>query len=187
MASLNLEYLFLKIYDFFFSAEKSVPGIDLSGIKAVIGFLMTIVSIIFIAIIIYSFVRLKEIREKKKKDFKEKIRSFSGDKKEEEDRRWQMVLDFITSDSPSDWKIAVLEADKILDDLTKDLGLIGDNLGDRLKNAPAGQFNTIQSAWDAHKVRNKIAHDGPGEDITYQEAKRAIEDYEKVFNEFKYI
>lgn len=188
MASLNIEYLFLKIYDLFHKGEKVVVNTDPSGFKIFIVTLFSLISIAFIAVIIYSMVRLKERRAADHHKLHLAVHSASHHKKEEkENKRWKMVLDFITSDSPSDWRIAVIEADNILDDLTKELGLVGDNLGERLKNASVSHFKTLDNAWEAHKTRNKIAHEGMAYEISYREAKKAIELYESVFNEFEYL
>ncbi len=48
-------------------------------------------------------------------------------------------------------------------------------------------FKTLDNAWEAHKLRNRIAHEGMGYDVEYREAKKAIELYESVFKEFDYI
>jgi hypothetical protein len=62
-------------------------------------------------------------------------------------------------------------------------GFTGTSLGERLKSA---KFDTLQNAWEAHKIRNTIAHDSSF-DLTKREAKRAIQNYSLVFNEFYYL
>src|SRR3989344_2943260 len=59
---------------------------------------------------------------------------------------WQAVLVHLESTNESDWKLAVIEADIILAELTRDLGYVGDDLGERLKLARPEEFKTIQSA-----------------------------------------
>jgi len=56
----------------------------------------------------------------------------------------------------SDYKHAVMEADKLLDYALTQLGLSG-NLGSKLKKSPH-IFSHINDVWSAHKVRNNIAH-----------------------------
>lgn len=188
MQSLNIEYIFLKIYDFIFSAGKvAVEKPDISGFKIFVVTLLSIISVFFIAIIIYSVLRIRERKEEQDKKIKDMIFAEKEIEEDKGDKRWKTILDFITSNNPSDWRIAVIEADNMLDELTKELGLTGDNLGERLKNAPSGHFSTLDSAWEAHKVRNKIAHEGMNYQMEYREAKKAIEKYEEVFREFKYI
>lgn len=188
MTGFNIEWLFLKIYNLFFSVKDGVGGGDFSGFKATIGFILTLVSLVFIGVIIYSTTRLKETRAAEKDKLHEKIKAVSVSKKEtKDDKHWKIVLDFITSNNPSDWRLAVIEADNMLDALTKELGLVGENLGERLKNAPLSHFRTLDNAWEAHKLRNRIAHEGMAYELEYREAKKAIENFETVFAEFDYI
>src|SRR5262249_12780407 len=101
--------------------------------------------------------------------------------------RWHKVIDHLETDKPSDWKLAVLEADIMLDDMLKASGYEGDTIGEKLKKVERSDFNTIDLAWEAHKVRNLIAHEGTDYQLTQREAIRVIELYKKVFEEFYYI
>jgi hypothetical protein len=186
MRSLNLEYIFLKIYNLFTSPH-SLEG-KFVGLKNTIVFILSIVAVFFLALIIYSFMRLKE-REKENHHRIHHAIINAGQKKEEKgtNKKWQMVLDLITSANPSDWRLAIMEADTLLDTVTKDIGLIGADLGERLKNASPDHFKTLDNAWEAHKIRNRVAHDGLAYQMPYKDAKRAIALYESVFSEFKVI
>lgn len=100
--------------------------------------------------------------------------------------QWQSVLRLATSVNPSDWKLAIIEADVILDMMTYMQGIPGDTLGERLKNAEPGLFKNLDYAKKAHYVRNRIAHDGNTE-FTGREVQQVIRMYEEVLKEFKYI
>jgi nitrate reductase NapE component len=110
-----------------------------------------------------------------------------GPQPEAANSRWLDVEQKINSGNPGDWRLAILEADIILDDMLREMGLPGDNLGERLKAADPSFFNTLQDAWSAHKIRNIIAHEGASYNLSYNEARRAIDLFEKVFREFYYI
>jgi hypothetical protein len=97
--------------------------------------------------------------------------------------RLQDVLSHSTSENPNDWKLAIIEADIILDDALKQKGFPGTSLGERLKNVAPQQLNTLQDAWEAHKVRNRIAHDGADFVLTKRIAQETINRYQKVFSE----
>jgi hypothetical protein len=101
--------------------------------------------------------------------------------------RWEVVQDYIASPNEADWRLAIIEADALLDQVIEGQGYPGSSLGERLNSAGMGSFQTYQDAWEAHKVRNRIAHDGSEFVITYRDAQRAISQYENVFREFKYI
>ena len=63
------------------------------------------------------------------------------------------------------------------------LGYLGDSIGDKLKTVNPAQFRTLQEAWEAHKVRNDIAHLGSAFPLTDHLAYRTILQYENVFKE----
>jgi len=101
--------------------------------------------------------------------------------------KWERVLKHIESHNESDWKLAILEADIMLDELLEKSGYRGETMGDKLKQVDKSDFNTIDMAWDAHKIRNMIAHEGADYKLNAREAQRVMKLYEQVFKEFKYI
>jgi hypothetical protein len=98
--------------------------------------------------------------------------------------RLEDVLTHSDSDNPNDWKLAIIEADIILDDLLKQHGYAGNSLGERLKSVSPRQLNTLNDAWEAHKIRNRIAHDGADFVLTKRVAQETITQYRRVFAEF---
>jgi hypothetical protein len=101
--------------------------------------------------------------------------------------RWQLVTEHIQSDNPSDWRLSILEADIVLSELLETLGYRGDTIGDKLKNAERAPFRTLNQAWEAHKIRNAIAHEGQDFALTARDARRIIGLYEATFREFDFI
>ena len=104
-----------------------------------------------------------------------------------QNERWNKTLTYLFSDSSSDWKLAIVEADAMLEDLSRDLGFKGDSLGERLKMANQDNFRGLSSAWEAHAVRNRIAHEGLNFELSHHEAKRVIALYEQIFRNYGYI
>ncbi len=101
--------------------------------------------------------------------------------------RLEDVINHSNSDNPNDWRLAIIEADIILDDLLKERGFAGASLGERLKSISPHQMNNLNEAWEAHKVRNRIAHDGADFVLTKRLAQETIGRYRLVFNEFGLI
>lgn len=97
--------------------------------------------------------------------------------------RMKDILMHIDSLNPNDWKLAIIEADIILDDLLKQQGYAGMSLGERLKSISPTQLNSLNDAWEAHKVRNRIAHDGADFVLTKNLADETINRYQRVFRE----
>ncbi len=81
--------------------------------------------------------------------------------------------------SQSDWKIAVIEADKTLDQLLKQKGFAGSSLGERLKDmVPADLPDVYEEIWEAHKIRNRIVHE-PDFELGQNEARQIVGVYDK--------
>lgn len=101
--------------------------------------------------------------------------------------KWQKVLVHINSVNPSDWKLAILECDIMLGEILEKMGYMQESIGEKLKVIEPSDFTNIEAAWEAHKIRNAIAHEGSDFMINEREAKRVIGLYEVVFREFEYI
>ncbi|PCI30685.1 hypothetical protein COB52_01225 [Candidatus Kaiserbacteria bacterium] len=156
------------------------------------------VSLLIIIGIIYTKIRLSQVRAAEDKFYKEqpiskegrKLLGLAGNEKtagSAHEGRWRGVMTAVSSENPNDWRQAVMEADIMLDDVITSKGYIGDGVGEKMKQVQKGDINSIDDAWEAHKVRNRIAHDGADFDLSQREAKRAIGLYEKVFKELGYI
>jgi hypothetical protein len=101
--------------------------------------------------------------------------------------RWQRVISHIESENPADWRLAIIEADIILEEMLQKMGYKGAGVGDMLKTAERSDFTTLDYAWEAHKARNNIAHQGADFVMSHEEAKRIITLFRWVFEEFFYI
>ncbi|MEK7473959.1 MAG: hypothetical protein AAB668_04565 [Patescibacteria group bacterium] len=72
-------------------------------------------------------------------------------------------------------KLAVIEADKLVDGVMKSMLIPGETMGERLKAAQYS-YPDIRKVWLAHKLRNQLVHDSTFE-ITHGQAKRALKDF----------
>lgn len=190
---INIQYYLNEIINFFISHFPSI----LSGTKSTIGFIIGIsilVSIVLFVGIIYSVERLKSIRKKEdiilsaKADMGYEIVSKNNEQSNPEmAHRWDTVLNHVESQNKNDWRQAVIEADIILGDLLIKMGYRGAGIGEQLKRATKSDFKTLDEAWEAHKIRNELAHNGSDFEFNQHEARRVIHLYRKVFEEFFYI
>lgn len=102
-------------------------------------------------------------------------------------KRFEVVKKHMESANPAEWRLAIIEADTLLEEMVKRMGYQGATLGDMLKNIEQSDFITLNDAWEAHKIRNQIAHQGSSFLLTEREAKRVVRLYENVFREFDII
>jgi len=144
-----------------------------------------------VAWMIYTRIKVGEVAKEEEKIYGAPAEGFLHDLKEEleeealekKNDRWQRVIEHVNSDNPSDWKQAIIEADIMLEEYLRTAGYHGDSIGDMLKAVEPGEIQNIEAAWDAHKVRNRIAHDGGDFQLTDREAKRVVALFEQVFRE----
>ena len=101
--------------------------------------------------------------------------------------RWAKILEHARSDNEHDWRVAILEADILLNELLDIQGYKGETMADKMKQVDRAHFNTIDLAWEAHKVRNRVAHEGSAHALTSREARRVIGLYTEVLKEFGYV
>lgn len=167
-------------------------------ITSLLNGVLLFLAMFFIAVIIYSSIRVLEIRKKEHAHLRHELAEYAHKQKEKEEKekakenisrnpRWVQVLEYLSSINVSDWKLAVIEADSMLESLMDDLGLKGENLGEKLKAADRDKFKSLTTAWEVHAIRNRIAHEGLNFDLSLHEAKRVIALYEQIFHEFGYI
>ncbi len=98
--------------------------------------------------------------------------------------KFAIVQGYMSSESEALWRIGIMEADNMLEQILKEKGYQGETVADMLKNA---SFKTVRLAWDAHMTRNRIAHEGSDFQLTEREAKLTFTNYESVFRELKVI
>ncbi|MDB5238908.1 MAG: protein of unknown function with transrane region [Candidatus Parcubacteria bacterium] len=149
------------------------------------------VSVFLLIAIIYCVEQLKRIKKADAKKYDLKVEPAFEDVKASGNAdlsaQWEKVTSLLNSENQNDWKQAILEADTMLDKILNSLGYQGSSIGEKLKRVQPGEFKSVQEAWDAHKVRNQIAHDGAAFQVTHHLANHTIQQYRKVFEEFYYI
>ncbi len=172
-----------------FSLFSDFSGWFLEGVYPVIKVISIILSLLFLWGIIFAAKKLTKINNTYNISRKETLQASVVRNTEKESvkkitftKHWHTVLNHASSNNKNDWKIAILDADSILDDVLKMKGYEGDTMADRLKAVDRGDLKNLDLAWEAHKYRNAIAH---GDDISFNqhEVRRIIYNFEKVLKE----
>jgi len=73
-------------------------------------------------------------------------------------RRWEEIEALTRQPGEMGRKMAVLEADKLLDYALKSLAMPGNTLGERLRFA-GYKWPKLRQVWWAHKIRNQLVHE----------------------------
>lgn len=171
--------------------ERIADLFSAAGILALLGILWNIYTILayilsFILLIIYIYASIRynqysDLITKQIRDEEALYDEYYRGKKSSS--RLDQVVARSESDQPDDWKLAIIEADIILDTALKEHGYAGTSLGERLRGITPSQLSSIDDAWEAHKVRNQIAHQGSDFILTRRIASETIARYRRVFAE----
>jgi hypothetical protein len=84
--------------------------------------------------------------------------------------RWQELQKMCSN--AETWPLAVINADKLLDEALKKLRFRGKTMGERLVSAQR-TLSDNDSAWYGHKLRNKLVHE-PDVKIKERDVKDAL-------------
>jgi hypothetical protein len=182
---INVEYFFRLLYGLG-TGTSVVNSAAFYAWAAHAWFWFTIVayaiSIAGFLLVVYLTVQLFELRKREREFYSTLLET--GEKAASTDARWQHIESLMQGGTPSEWREAITEADIMLDGVLTKQGYRGDSVGDKLNNVDAEEFATLNEAWEAHKVRNRIAHDGSAFDLSETLALRTLQRYEAVFKEF---
>lgn len=173
------------------SANVSSSGTDIAnaasatpGLIAFLHDVMTIVALLLFGLFVYSSVMWKETVQEYMDQYKKS--HTPPEKPKTKNSKWAVVEAHMNSGNEAEWRLAILEADNMLADLLKTLPIAGIDVGEKLTNADRKSFQTLEDAWDAHKVRNRIAHDGSDFVVTEHLARQTIQKFKNVFTEFQF-
>lgn len=196
----NPEYLLNQAIVYFHQIVDSFnnTGIQFTTVYNIVSLFLFGLITFFLVIICYCIIRLFEIRKKEHEHLHHELEEYAHHHAEKEKKmreadiisknpHWLKTLHYLFSQHESEWKLSVIEADSMLDELMSQLGFNGQSLGDKLKAASQSNFRSLSSAWEVHTIRNRIAHEGMNFELTQREAKRVIALYEQIFREFGYI
>ncbi len=111
------------------------------------------------------------------------INFFEGKKKldQKEYRDYWQTKIMVNLDDSGKYKLAVIEADKLVDRAFKERGLRGQTMGERLVSA--GEFLSDKEAvWQAHKLRNRLVHEMDIE-LSLVQTKKALASFARALKD----
>ena len=144
-------------------------------------------SLIFGAAIVYNLIRVVQIRRAEYRHFEAMQHTVAAHDIPKTHLRWNRILEQTHGENEQGWRLAILEADIMLNELLDLQGYRGETMSDKLRQVDKSKFNTIDLAWEGHRMRNRVAHEGAAHHLSGRETQRIIDLYEKVFKEFKFI
>lgn len=99
---------------------------------------------------------------------------------------WEKIKSRMATMRESEYKLAIIEADKLFDILLQKMDYRGKDMGERLSQISPAQLSSIQGIWDSHKIRNLLAHD-MNYHLSFSDAQKVIQNYERAFHELEIL
>jgi len=95
--------------------------------------------------------------------------------------QWQKIEELLSYGQEMNYKLAVIEADKMLDFVLKAMYFPGEKMSDRLKLATY-KYPSLKKVWWAHKVRNQVVHE-PRYTLKFNETKKVVSLFKNALKE----
>ena len=139
-------------------------------------------SVCFLISIMYSILKTHYIQWRFGEDLMEAFakRPYYGVKKVS--NVWAGIAAKMETGLASDYKLAIIEADGILDDIFGKIGYKGKTLGERLEKLSPDHFPDLDKLLEAHQVRDDIVRD-PDYQLSLEEAKKVLAVYKESLKE----
>lgn len=98
-------------------------------------------------------------------------------------RAWNQIIRRMRTDEMANWKAAVLEADRLMDDLLTGAGYRYPNADERFKEIKPEELSNAAQIQEAHRLRNRVAQE-PDFAVTKEQTLEILRVYKKAFQEF---
>jgi len=149
--------------------------------------LSVVITLLFAAGIVYCTMRILQIRRAEWAQHRKAAHTVEHEDVPATRMRWNRIMEHAQSADEHKWRLAILECDIMLNELLDLQGYKGETIAEKMKQVSRTNFNTIDDAWEAHKVRNKVAHEGTEFHIDERTKNNVINLYQRVFKEFGFI
>lgn len=99
---------------------------------------------------------------------------------------WNKIKQRLENGSETEYKLAIIEADNMLDSTLKRMGYSGATLEDSLAKLTSATLPNIEEIYQAHQMRNSIVRN-PNFVLILDEAKKTIGIYEMAFRDLQIL
>ncbi|MCD8495016.1 MAG: hypothetical protein LRY41_03110 [Candidatus Pacebacteria bacterium] len=165
----------------FFSGMQFLQGFG-NAFAFFVGVVVPLVTIALVLVYVYTSFQIADVRDQELQKYLARIyKRQQEDFEAPQNKKWNKVSEMFMSSDSANWRIAIIEADSLLEELVTSLGYQGESLGEKMKNIDPGNFPYLKEAWEAHLIRNRIAHEGMEFHLDDFEKNRVFRLYEKVF------
>ena len=95
-------------------------------------------------------------------------------------QQWKRILSRLDRGTEAEYKLAVMEADALLDEMLKKMRFAGETMEERIAKITPYMLPNLEELREAHQVRNNIVYD-PDYRLSLTETRRILEIYQRTF------
>lgn len=99
-------------------------------------------------------------------------------------QKWEQIIQRTQGADERVYRLAVIEADGLIDEILQKSGYQGKDMAERLKTIHPNELKNLDALWEAHKIRNRVAHE-PDFYLSVSAAEKVLGIYEAVLKEFE--
>jgi len=143
----------------------------------ILKILVTILSLVFLFGIIYLFLKSNWAARRFFLDLAEFFSPNLGGQRKAS-KGWEKIKKRLEKNSESEAKLAIIEADDLLNETLNKMGYSGKTLGEKLTNLKKTILPNLDEVSEVHKTKSDILQD-PSFRLDPEQAKRILEVYER--------
>jgi hypothetical protein len=165
-------------------SPETIPA-PYSTVLMVLEGVFLFVSIAFIVLIFLVLLKTKRLAYRFLEDANEftKFRPYEVDKQA---KNWKRIIKKLDSGLESEYKLAVIESDIMLEEVLKRIGHIEETIEEKVNATTSTELGNIEEVKRARKVRNDIVYD-PDYSLSLDKAKETLKVYEEAFRNLNVI
>jgi len=153
------------------------------GIFLFLKIIFIVISLFFLIVIFYSLRKSSWLKYRFLQDVVE-ILTYRPYGVKKMAKIWSKIKGRLELGTESEYKLAVIEADSMLNDVLERMGFKGEILGDRLKQVTTDILPNVEESREAHKIRNNIVYD-PDYKLTLDQARKTLATYEQALQDLQ--
>ncbi len=168
---------------FSYIANPSLLPPFIYNIYFVLRIIFTIVTLFFVGLLIFLFFK-SDYKSYRYLEWHSEFKNFKPYFGVKLDQNWEDIVEQAKDDNESERKLAIIEADDMIDSALAQLGYTGDNLMEKLDGLNKDIIPKIDELKEAHRLKRDLVYD-PNKSVSKEDAERVIKDYEETFKDLQ--
>ena len=95
--------------------------------------------------------------------------------------QWLSIENSVSRENTASWQVAIMNADKLVDQALRESHFKGQTMGERMKSAQ-NVWKNANHVWGAHKIRNQLAHEVNSQ-LSYETTLRSLSAFKQALKD----